>query len=154
MKNKSFSDIKKVECHTKKLVLTTKDRCDCDKLFIDNCDQKEIKNMIFKFEFYNYKNFRTYLITIINEKEENSFLGRFFKKNNSRNWTIRVEELDEKGNIILKTDEKHVGTMEVCMIKKILENIDESFEKILVDFLKHHKYTNLKALFDNLSFNQ
>jgi len=150
LRKKEFNKIKKIDNNYMKIPLTTKNKCECDKLIIDNYSEDFIENMMFHFHYYCITNKRLYLISIIYIKEKVKFLERLSGNKGKKYWKISVDRINENGEVISNCMTSSPGTAEGIELEKIFTDKTKNIPEKIIDFLKKHKYTNIYMRRQNL----
>lgn len=151
-KNKKLNNFKFLDDESLKISLTTKDKCECDKLIIDYFAKERIENMVFHFEYFYPLDKNKYSIKIYCTKDKLKFLDRLKrKKERKKYWKIEVDKINKNGEFLCRCMETYPGTNEGIELEKILQNSEKNIQEKLIDFLRKHKYNNIYLDYENLT---
>lgn len=150
LKTKKLREFKISEDKSLKIPLTIKDKCECDKLIIDNYEKESIENMVFRFEYFCPEDKNKYLIKIYYTKNKMNFFERFIKNDTKKFWKIEVGKI-EKNETISQCMETSLGSSEGIEFEKILKTSEKNIQEKLIEILKKHKYNNVCLEYENLT---
>jgi hypothetical protein len=150
LKRKKMNDFKVSESGDLKIPLTSKDRCECDKLVIDHISEEKAENMVFHFEFYYYEDRNRYSIMILCSKKELNFFKRMKKSGEERYWRIEVDKINDNGEVQHHCMSTLPGSAEGIELEKLFQKPEENIQEKIVAFLRKHKYNNICLNYENL----
>lgn len=152
-KNKKLKNFKILEDESLKIPLTSKDKCECDKLVIDYFAKEKIENMVFHFEYFYPLDKNKYSIKIYCTKNKLKWVDRIFKNvENKKYWKIQVDRLSNSGEYLCCCMKTSPGANEGIELEKILQNSKRDTPEKIIDFLRKHKYNNICLDYKNLTF--